>query len=505
MFYESVEDIESVTFSKELLKDKVISGGIWMHALLFSKRGLGLILTIILARLLSPETFGVIGVFYIFSSALESFTKTGFNKALVQNKNTNAEFLNTAWTISVVRGFLLAAIAYISAPIVVNFLNTPEALGVVRVLSLSLALRGLNNTGIIHFLRELDFRKQFFWKITGFSVNFLVSIPLAFVLRNEWALVWGVLASNVADILFSFILHPFRPRLRFNPAIFKVLFNYGKWLLLSSILYFAITQLDKIVVTKFLGKFELGIYLIAMRFARIPEFASKEIPNILFPVYSRFQDNLAISKTLYLKALKVTNLFCIPLVGGIIALAGPFIYCFLGEKWVVSKVPLQILTLATGINIIVSGSMALFNAMSKTSFVFKLHLAKLLTLCVVIYPLTIRYGVLGVCLCYLVLALAGFVVWKIEIGRLLSVRMRDMSCLIYPVAGTLCFSTVLCFLNSSSITRLISFVGVVVLCIGIYSLLAFAVHKLTDFKILKEVFEIIFAFRQKTDIKTFIT
>ncbi|MHC4309052.1 MAG: oligosaccharide flippase family protein [Planctomycetota bacterium] len=82
-----------------------------------------------------------------------------------------------------------------------------------------------------------------------------------------------------------------------------------KWLLLSLMLYFAISQVNKIVVTKFLGKFELGIYLIAMRFARITEFASKEIPNILFAVYSKVQGDLAITKILYLKALKVTNLF----------------------------------------------------------------------------------------------------------------------------------------------------------------------------------------------------
>jgi O-antigen/teichoic acid export membrane protein len=502
MLYESLEDTESVAFSKELLKDKVISGGIWMHAMLFSKRGLDLILTIILAQLLSPETFGVIGVFYIVSSALESFTKTGFNKALVQNKDTNGEYMNTAWTVSVVRGFLLASMAFLSAPLLVNFLNTPEALGVVRVLSLSLVLKGLINTGIIHFLRELDFRKQFLWKITGFTINFLVSITLALILRNKWALVWGVLASNVADILFSFILHPFRPKLRFNPTIFKVLFNYGKWLLLSSILYFAISQLDKIFVTKFLGKFELGIYIIAMRFARIPEFASKEIPNILFPIYSKFQSNLEITKTLYLKALKVTHLFCIPLVGGIITLAGPFIHCFLGEKWILSKVPLQILTLGTGINILVSGSMALFNAMGKTNFVFKLHLAKLIIMSIVIYPLITRYGVLGVCLCYLSMALTGLLVWKVEINKLLNVRLRDMSCLIYPIIGTLCFSAVLYLTNSSSITSLISFAGVVMMCIVIYGLLALAVHKFTDFKILREVFEIFFAFLQKTKIKT---
>jgi len=422
--------------TRKSLKKKVFIGAVWLYSLEFFSRGLMVIQTIILARLLAPEHFGIIGVFFIVSAALESFTAAGFKKALVQRKNIDSDFLNTAWTVTVARGIVLFVIVFLVSSSVANFLGTPEAIPVIRVLAISLLLQGFNNVGIIYFSRNLEFHKEFLWKINGFLANFLVSIPLVFILRNEWAIVWGLLAASFVNLILSYVLASYRPKLRFDLKIFNVLFGYSKWLLFSSILIYFSRQGDQIVIAKLLGKVELGIYLIALRFARMPELFSKQIKNVLFPVYSRFQDNLITMKRTYLKSLNIIVLFCIPFVGGIVILAKPFVSIFLGDKWTPAVVPLQILTIASLINIITVTGMSLSNALGKTSYSFKVNAIWLLTLGVFIYPLITRYGVKGVALCYLIRSLAGLVLWKREMSISLKISVNNLSFFIFPV---LCF------------------------------------------------------------------
>ena len=469
-----------------------------MHLLLASKRGLGLVQTIILAKLLTPEIFGVVGVFFIVSNALQSFTNTGFNKALVQSKHLENKHLDTAWTVSVLRGCLLSLLTFLSAPYVVRFLNAPEALNVIKVLSLSLFLQGFYNSGIVYFLRKLDFRKQFLWKISGFTTNFFVSLPLAFILRNEWALVWGVLASNLVDIVVSFTFHPYRPSFSFDYKVFKSLFRYGRWLLLSSIMFFFMTQLDKVVVTKLLGKAELGIYIIALRFARIPEMISNEIPNVMFPVYSKFQDDKAAIKNMFLKTIKVVNIFSIPLVGGIMVIAHPFVSLVLGDKWIDSVVPMQILTLATGVNVIVFGSLSMFNAIGKTNFVFKLNSIKLIVLVTILFPLAVYYKTTGIAVCYLILSLVGLFIWKLEISKVLKVTAKDMFFLIFPLTATLVFVAMIYGINLlAPISRYDRFFFSVSLAIAVYFCCGLMVHKFTRYKVFSEVFEVLRALKAK--------
>lgn len=457
--------IRAMFDSRDSLKKKVFVGSLWLYSLEISSKGLLIVQTVILARLLAPEQFGVIGVYFIVSAALESFTRTGFNKALIQKKDVCESFLNTTWTISIVRGGLLFTLLYACSPVLTAYLGVPEALSVVRFLGLSLLIKGFNNVGTIFFSKDLQFHKQFVWKIGGFIANFAVSVPLAFLLRNEWAIVLGLLASDLTVLLLSYVCHPYRPRLRLNYIAFKELFVYGKWILLSAIVVFFSKQGDKIFVTKLLGGASLGIYMIAWRFANIPELLTKPLPNSLFPAFVRFQDNPSAMKAKYLEAVRVITVFTIPLAFGIIILAKPFIQIFLGEQWIAAVLPLQILTAAASINMFVVMSRSLFNAMGKTVFNFKVNVVRLVVLGVVVYPLTTRYGVVGASLSYLLISLAALVVWKYEIYKLIKLAAGELRCLILPIATSSIVAFVLTLLMAHiPINTILLFLGV--LCVG---------------------------------------
>jgi len=483
--------IRAILVSGKSLKEKVLVASFWLYLLEICSRGLTVVQTTVMARLLAPEHFGIIGVFFVVSAALESFTKTGFSKALVQRQNIDNHFLDTAWTISVIRGIVLFVVIFLASPLIATSFNTPEALPVIRVLALSLLLNGFQNIGTVYFSRNLEFRKTFIWKINGLLANLLVSIPLAFILRNEWAIVWGFLASRVTGLMFSFILQSHRPRVEFSPQVLKLLFDYSKWLFLSSVVVFFSKQADRIFVARLLGETSLGLYIIAWRFARIPELLTNPLPNALFPAYSRFQDKPRAMKEKYTKALRVIGMVSVPMVAGIIIFAEPFVSIVLGEKWLSAVLPMQNLTIATGIDIITFTSLSLFNAMGKTSFNFKVSSVKVLVLAALIYPLITYYGVVGASLCYIALALAGLVVWKVEIYKLLKFTIRDLGCLIFPILNTGIVVLACLYLDFvNSISHVSSLLAAICLTVLAFLSVGLAIDKIGKFGVYRDLINI---------------
>jgi len=247
-------------------------------------------------------------------------------------------------------------------------------------------------------------------------------------------------------------------------------------------------QGDKIIVTKFLGEGLLGIYMIAWRFARIPELLTKPLPNALFPAYSKFQDNPKALKKKYIKTLRLISLLYIPLVGGMIVLARPFTSIFLGEKWIAAVLPMQILTFAIGISVIVYTSHSLFNAMGKTSFNFKVNLTCLLIMCIVVYPLVKNYGVVGAALCCLVMAVARIIVWKIEITKLIGFDIKDLSFLLFPIINTVFVIVVISLLGSWVNTyHLGVFISTIVFAAVVYFSMGFIFSRVIGFNIFHDL------------------
>ena len=157
----SIEQTEAI--NPEPLSKRVIRGGVWVLALRILNRSLGFIRTIILARLLAPADFGLLGIAMLSISTLETFSQTGFQTALIQKKDNIESYLDTAWTVSAIRGLLLFLILFLSAPIIAEFFNSPQAVLIIRVVALSTLLSGLRNIGVVYFQKELEFKKQFLY------------------------------------------------------------------------------------------------------------------------------------------------------------------------------------------------------------------------------------------------------------------------------------------------------------------------------------------------------
>lgn len=378
------------------LKQKAIKGGFWVFAVRVISRILSFLRLVILARLLVPEDFGLMGIALLSLATLETFSETGFQQALIQKKKNIEEYLNTAWTTQILRGIILFIILFSLASYAVAFFNAPLARPIIQIISLSLLVQAFTNVGIVYFQKELEFNKQFIYELGGTLADFMVAIVAASILRSVWALVFGFLAGSIARLIASYFIHPWRPRLDFDLVKAKELFGFGKWIFGSSILIFLVTQGDDILVGRLLGVVALGFYQMAYKVSNLPATEiTHVISQVTFPAYSKLQNNMPKLREAYLNVLRLTTFLSFPIAGLIFALAPDFTKIFLGEKWLPMVPAMQVLALWGLIRAIGATTGPVFHGVGKPRITTIMQLIALVLLIILIYPLSIRFGILG--------------------------------------------------------------------------------------------------------------
>ena len=380
----------------ETLSRKVVVSGVWVLALRILNRGLGFVRTIILARLLAPEDFGLFGIAMLAIATLETFSQTGFQAALIQKKENVEPYLDTAWTVSIIRGAALFLILFLSAPLISKFFNSPQATLVIRIIGISVLLSGLRNIGVVFFQKELEFNKQFSYGFSTTVVDLIVSVSLAFVLRNVWALIWGGIAANLTGLFMSYVLHEYRPKFTISKTKTKDLFEFGKWIFGSSSLVFLVTQGDDIFVGKMLGVTALGFYQIAYTLSNLPatEF-THVLSQVAYPAYSKIQDNAPKLREVYLKVFQLTLFISIPVAAAIFLLAPEFITIFLGEKWLPTVPLIRVLVCAGLLRSIAATTGPIFHALGKPKVETRWQIVRFFVLFSLVYSFTTKWGILG--------------------------------------------------------------------------------------------------------------
>jgi len=380
----------------ESLSQKVVRGGFWVFALRIIQQLFNLIRLIILARILAPHDFGLVGIALLTMAILETFSQTGFQAALVQKKDNTETYLDATWTVLIIRGFILFTILYFIAPYAAIFFKAPEAKLIIQVVGLSILLQAFTNIGGIYFQKELEFDKYFVYQLSGTLADFIVAILVALILRNVWALVFGLLAGNFVRFIVSYFIHPYRPRLNFNIEKAKELWSFGRWVLGSSMLIFLIEHGDDILLGKVLGATTLGLYQMAYRISNLPATEILgSIEQVIFPAYSKLQDISDRLQEAYLLTLRATAFIAVPLAGGIFLLAPDFTQIFLGKQWVPIIPTIQVLCLFVILRCFSWTTGPLFEAIGKPDIVTKLASVQIAIFAIILYPFTRKWGMIG--------------------------------------------------------------------------------------------------------------
>lgn len=393
-----VKDLYARLTVEGTTEDEAIRSGIWATGINVGDRALQLIKVIILARILSPEAFGLLGIGLVTVAAFRQLSKLGFDEALIHHHDENVdEYLNTVWVMKSIRGAIIVVVAYLLAPYLAGFFSEPRAELLIQVLALSPLILGLQNPAFVYFRKNLNFHKEFVYQIGGRVVDLGVALGFGLVYQSVWALVAGLVAASVTKFVISYILHGYRPSLGFDTEYGKEMFDFGKWLLISSLLIFLYGQGDDAFVGWFFGATALGYYQIAYRMSNAPASEiTQVISRVAFPAFSKIQNDMERLREGYFNVVRLSTILGFPMAAGIMAVAPQFVLVFLGEQWRPAIIVMQGLALWGGLRALGANIGPVFKAVGRPDVETKLQALKVLIIAVGIYPASEAFGLIGV-------------------------------------------------------------------------------------------------------------
>lgn len=321
---------------------KMATGAAWMVAFKLIERSIGLISTLILARLLLPEDFGLIAMATSVIAVVELLQAFNFDMALIQNQNaTNADY-DSAWTLNVLLagacGLLLVAAAFPMSA----FYGDPRVEVVLYCLAFGVLAQGFENIGIVAFRKELALHKEFWFLLAKKVVAFGVTVSCAFWLRNYWALIAGILSARVIGVGLSYRVHPYRPS--FTLSRVAALVNFSKWLLITNALTVARSRTADVIVGRMSGAHALGLFTMSYEISNLPTTElSAPINRAVFPGYAALSENIDAFKDGVLKVMSMILLLTFPAACGIALVAEPLVRVLLGTKWMEAVPVIQVL------------------------------------------------------------------------------------------------------------------------------------------------------------------
>lgn len=333
------------------MQGKIFSGAIIVVAMRWSDRLFGLLSTLILARLLVPDDFGVVVMASLFVGLIDVLLDMGVAAALIHNRNCDSEVYSTAWTIRLIQAALAATIIAFSAPLAADYFNDHRVAAVLMLMAATTFIGGLENIGIVTFQKEMAFGRDFQFFFVRRIVGFAATVFLAWHLQSYWALPLGAMASRLIGVLLSYWMHPFRPRLTLTR--FQSIWSISQWMLIRNIGVYVDGRLDKLIVGRHNSAAVVGAYGLADEIAAMP---SSELlaplGRVLFPAFVEARENPNTLKKVFLLAMAVQSAIAFPAAIGLSMVAENAVNVLLGSLWS-SAVPfVEVLALVYGVSTI---------------------------------------------------------------------------------------------------------------------------------------------------------
>ena len=312
---------------------RMAKGAAWMVALRLTVGGIGLVSMLVLARLLMPQDFGLVALATMLMGLLDVMSEFSFDVALIQNQRAGRAHYDTAWTLSVIRGAVIAILLALLAVPTALFFAEPRVESLVYWLAFAAFVEGFQNIGVVEFRKELRFHKEFTFLAAKKLGAFVVTVTLAILWRDYWALIAGIVTSKCLGVGLSYGMHGYRPRP--SLAAWRELFRFTKWLLASNFLSFVNQRSDTLIIGKLLGASSLGIYAIAYEISTL---ATTElvapIRRAIFPGYAKLAADPESLRKVFLDTFSIIVLLAAPVAAGIRVTADPMVRVLLGERWV---------------------------------------------------------------------------------------------------------------------------------------------------------------------------
>ncbi|KFB66884.1 lipopolysaccharide biosynthesis protein [Candidatus Accumulibacter vicinus] len=403
----------------------VTIGALWMVGMRLIDRGIGLVSMFVLARLLSPDDFGVVAMAMTVFGVIEIGGQFGFDIALIRNRQASRAHYDSAWSMSVGYGvFTAIALAALAIPAAI-FFNEPRLQSIMLALAAIALVQGFENIGVIDFRKNFRFGDDFqlmFWKKIS---SFVVGLSFAYLLNTYWALVLGIAASRITGVFLSYALHSYRPRFDLSEA--RGLLVFSRWILLKGIIDYAIDRGPDFIIGRFLGANALGLYRVARDISTLPTTELMfPIMRAVFPGYAAVAHDRQMLANSFMMVQGSILMITLPAGVGMVMLADPIVKLLLGPKWIPAVPLIQVLGLYGILTIFQATNTSVFNVLGKPHWGAALKAAEVLFL----LPAMFTLYALGYQLVEIAWAIVGAQVLVIPAGilmtrQLLKVGFRD--------------------------------------------------------------------------------
>lgn len=316
------------------LKDKTIKGVGWSAADAFLGQGVTFIVGIVLARLLSPAEYGLIGICIIFTTVLSGIVDSGFSTALIRRKDVTDDDYNTMFITNMTISILMFVGLYGCSPLIAIFFERPELVTILRVMGLILIIQALSITQVTILTKRIDFKTKTKASLFSAVCSGLIGIFMAFNGFGVWSLVGQLLSKQTLYTMALWILNRWCPKLKFSRDSFHYMWGFGWKMMLSGLLSNIWAELYQVVVGKFYSPSTLGQYTRAKEYASLfsANFTSI-IQRVSFPTLSELQDTEERLVYAYRKIIKLSMFITTLCMFFLAAVSEPFIYCLIGSKW----------------------------------------------------------------------------------------------------------------------------------------------------------------------------
>lgn len=333
--------------SETSLKNKTISGVGWSAADALLGQGVTFIVGLVLARLLSPEEYGLIGIVTIFTTILLGFVDCGFGNALVRKQDVTDQDYNTMFHINMVMSLVMYGLLYAGAPLIARFFERPQLVQLMRVTGLLLIIQALSIVQSTILTKKIDFKTKTIAAFVAASLSGVIGIGMAFMGYGVWSLVGQQLSRSTLYTISLWILNRWWPKMKFSVESLRYMWGFGWKIMLSGFLERLWNQFYQVVVGKYYNPATLGQYTRSKEYASI--FSSNltsVVQRVTFPVLSEVQGNTTRMVVAYRRVIKTTMFVTAIIMISLGAVAEPLIYCLIGPQWHVAATFLPLICIS---------------------------------------------------------------------------------------------------------------------------------------------------------------
>lgn len=365
------------------MRKRLAVGSIWTAGVRAAVSLMGLISTVILARLLTPEDFGLVAIAAVIFAIIGAFSQLSLAEALIQHASPKRAHYDSAWTMGVLRGLGVAVILAVIGAGFAAF-GDPRIAFVMLAFGFTALITGVQNPKIVEFRRRLSFHQELLIQLAEKLAGLIAAVTIALIYQSFWAIVIGALASQLVSMVLSYVLIPYLPRVSLHE--WRSLLSFSGWIALGSGVREVNWRADQLLVGALLGTPMLGQYNVGGRLASLPVQESiAPLVHVLFPAFAKLQDDPDRLRDAFLRAQRLLAMIAVPVGVGFALVAEPLVAFILGPEWAAAGLVIQVLSAVFAIQALATPFMPMAMGLGRTRLIFVRDLINL----VVRYPIII--------------------------------------------------------------------------------------------------------------------